>query len=120
MTNQCVNHTGINRTRVHISKELKVLTHIPPYFAIVVHCSPLPAVIHKLLVARYGSKWEQCQEAKWRSAQGRESIREMEWVVDVDLFLSTQNHWAANSPHCLVILHDMFLHAASEGQKEAE
>ena len=44
----------------------------------------------------------------------------MERAVDVDLFLSTQNHWAADSPHCLVILHEMFLHATSEGQKEAE
>ena len=44
----------------------------------------------------------------------------MERVVDVDLFLSTQNHWAADSPHCLMILHEMFLHATSEGQKEAE
>ena len=44
----------------------------------------------------------------------------MEQVVDVDLFLSAQNHWAADSPHHLMILHEMFLHAASEGQKEAE
>ena len=44
----------------------------------------------------------------------------MEWAVDVDLFLSTQNHWAADSPHHLMILHEMFLHATSEGQKEAE
>ena len=75
---------------------------------------------HKLLVARYGSKWEQCQEAKWRSAEGWGSIREMEWVVDVDLFLNAQNHWADDSPHHLMILHEMFLHATSEGQKEAE
>ena len=44
----------------------------------------------------------------------------MEWVVDVDLFLSAQNHWADNSPHCLMILHEMFLHATAKGQKEAE
>ena len=44
----------------------------------------------------------------------------MEWAVDVDLFLSTQNHWADDSPHCLVILHEMFLHATAKGQKEAE
>ena len=75
---------------------------------------------HKLLVAWYGSKWEQCQEAKWRSAEGWGPIREMEWAVDVDLFLSAQNHWADNSPHHLVILHEMFLHATSEGQKEVE
>ena len=38
----------------------------------------------------------------------------------MDLFLSTQNHWADDSPHCLVILHEMFLHATAKGQKEAE
>ena len=44
----------------------------------------------------------------------------MEWAVDVDLFLSIQNHWADDSPYHLVILHEMFLHAAAKGQKEAE
>ena len=44
----------------------------------------------------------------------------MEWVVDVDLFLSAQNHWADDSPHRLVILHEMFLHATAKGWKEAE
>ena len=44
----------------------------------------------------------------------------MEWAVDVDLFLDTQIQWAEDSPHGLVILHEMILHAAAEGQKEAE
>ena len=44
----------------------------------------------------------------------------MERAVDTDLFLEAQGHWAEDSPHCLVILHEMFLHAASEGQKEVE
>ena len=44
----------------------------------------------------------------------------MEQAVDVDLFLSTQNHWADDSPHHLMILHEMFLHATAKGQKEAE
>ena len=44
----------------------------------------------------------------------------MEWVVDVDLFLSAQNHWADDSPQRLMILHEMFLHATAKGQKEAE
>ena len=47
-------------------------------------------------------------------------MREMERAVDMDLFLEAQEQWARDSPHCLVILHEMFLHAASEGQKEAE
>ena len=44
----------------------------------------------------------------------------MERAVDVDLFLEAQEQWAKDSPHWLVILHEMFLHAAYEGQKEAE
>ena len=40
--------------------------------------------------------------------------------MDVDLFLVIQNKWAEISPHCLVILYEMFWHAAIEGQKEAE
>ena len=45
---------------------------------------------------------------------------EMERAVDVDLFLEAQEPWAKDSPHRLIILHEMFLHAAYEGQKEAE
>ena len=40
--------------------------------------------------------------------------------MDMDLFLEIQNNWAKDSPHHLVILHKMFCHAASEGQKEVE
>ena len=47
-------------------------------------------------------------------------MHEMERVMVVDLFLEAQDQWAKDSPHCLTILHEMFLHAASEGQKEAE
>ena len=38
----------------------------------------------------------------------------------MDLFLEVQEQWAKDSPHRLVIFHEMFLHAESEGQKEAE
>ena len=44
----------------------------------------------------------------------------MEWAVDVDLFLDAQNQWAEDSPHHLIILHEMFLHAAAKGWKEVE
>ena len=44
----------------------------------------------------------------------------MERALDVDLFVEAQGQWAKDSPHHLVILHEMFLHAASEGRKEAE
>ena len=89
-------------------------------FAMVVHLFSFSCSYHKLLVVRYGSKWERCQEEKRRSAKGWGPIREIEWVVDVDLFLNTQNQWAEDSPHCLVLLYEMFLHVAAEGQKEAK
>ena len=60
------------------------------------------------------------QEAKWRSAEEQRPEREMERAMDVDLFLGAQDQWAEDSPHHLTILHEMFLHAASEGQKKVE
>ena len=38
----------------------------------------------------------------------------------MELFLELQNSWPEDSPHCLVILHEIFQHAAIEGQKEVE
>ena len=52
--------------------------------------------------------------------KSRGQVHELEWAMDVDLFLEIQNKWAEDSPHHLVILHEMFWHAAIEGQKEAE
>ena len=72
------------------------------------------------MVAKYHSKWEKSQEAKWRSAVEQRPVHELEKVMDVDLFLEIQDDWPTDSPHCLVILHEMFLHAASEGWKEVE
>ena len=40
--------------------------------------------------------------------------------MDMELFLEGQAKWEADSPHCLVILHEMFRHASEQGQKEAE
>ena len=74
----------------------------------------------KLMVAKYGCKREKSQEAKRRSAEEQKPMREMERAVDVDLFLEAQEPWAKDSPHRLVILHEMFLHAACEGWKEVE
>ena len=44
----------------------------------------------------------------------------MERALDVDLFLEAQEQWAKDSPHCLIIFHEMFLHAKFKGQNEAE
>ena len=40
--------------------------------------------------------------------------------MDVELFLEWQARWEVDSPHCLVILHEMFQHALEQGWKEAE
>ena len=48
------------------------------------------------------------------------SFREAEQMVETELFLDEYPWWNIGSPHWLVILHEMFLHAASRGQKEAE
>ena len=75
---------------------------------------------HDLMVVKYGCKRDKSREARRRSAEEQKPVREMERAVDIDLFLEAQRQWAKDSPHCLVILHEMFLHAESQGQKEAE
>ena len=72
------------------------------------------------MVAEYKSKWEKFQAAKWQATDEQKSVREMERVMDVELFFGLQDRWAEDSPHCLVILYEMFRHAAAEGQKEVE
>ena len=72
------------------------------------------------MVVKYRSKWEKSQEAKQRSAVEQRPVRELERAMDVDLFLEIQGKWPEDSPHHLVILHEMFCHAALEGQKEVE
>ena len=89
-------------------------------FITTIHLFYFPYSYHKLLVAKYGCKREKSQEAKRRATEEQRPVCEMERAVDVDLFLEAQGQWAKNSPHCLIILHKMFLHAMSKGQKEAE
>ena len=93
---------------------------IASLFVVTIPLFYFPYSYHELLVTKYGCKREKSQEAKWRSAEEQKPMCEMESTVDVDLFLEAQEQWAKDSPHCLVILHKMFLHAASEGQKEVE
>ena len=40
--------------------------------------------------------------------------------MDVELFLEGQTKWEEDSPHHLVMLYEMFKHAADEGWKEGE
>ena len=67
------------------------------------------------MVRKYGSKKEKFQVAKQQAAE-----EEMEWVIDVELFLEGQTRWEEDSPHCLAMMHEMFQHAAAKGQKEVE
>ena len=40
--------------------------------------------------------------------------------MDVELFLEEQARWEKDSPHHLVMLHEMFQHALEKGWREAE
>ena len=82
--------------------------------------SLLPCSYHRLMVVRYCNKQEKFHVAKQWSVEERRLVHELERVMDVDLFLDIQNKWAEDSPHHLVILYEMFWHAAIKGQKEAE
>ena len=93
----------------------KFLIIASPLFNTYLVVSLFPCSYHQLLVAKYGCKREKLQEAKWRSAEEQRPMHKMERVMDVDLFLGAQDQWAKDSPHCLTILHEMFLHAAFEG-----
>ena len=72
------------------------------------------------MVAKYHSKGDKSQEAKWKSTVEWRPVCKLERAMDVDLFLEIQSKWPKDSPHCLVILHEMFCHAALERQKKAE
>ena len=47
-------------------------------------------------------------------------MREGECRIDIGLFLNEYSRWELGTPHQSVILHEMFLHVAERGQKEAE
>ena len=120
MTNQCINYTGINRTRVHISKGRKVLTNIPPLFC---HdCSLFSSFCSytTLPILQYSNRIGKTQEAHHRVEQEGISFHEAEWMVELDLFLDEYPRWDLGTPHRLVILHEMFLHATAKGWQEAE
>ena len=48
------------------------------------------------------------------------SIKEAEHRIDAKLFLNEYPRWKLGAPHWSIILHEMFLHAAKQEQKEAE
>ena len=73
-----------------------------------------------LLMLIYGDRMGKTQEACHMAEQEGLSYRKAKWVVESDLFLDEYPRWDLGSPHHLIILHEMFLHAESGGQKEVE
>ena len=73
-----------------------------------------------LLELHYGDKLHMFLAAKEQVREAGLSIRKVECWLDAELFLDKYPRWDIKGPHCPIILHSTFLHAAKEGQKEAE
>ena len=73
-----------------------------------------------LLALQYGGRVGRTWVGWKQGKESRISIRESEHRMDVGIFLDEYPQWELGTPHWLVILHEMFLHAAKRGQKEAE
>ena len=82
-------------------------------------CYYLPSYL-TLLTLHYGGLVERSRVAWERAEEEGISFRESEWMVDSELFLDEYPQWGLGTPHQLVVLHKMFLHAAGQGQKEAK
>ena len=73
-----------------------------------------------LLTLNYSDRMEKSQMACcWVEEEGL-SFRDVERVMELELLLNEYSKWGLGTPHQLVILHEMFLHAKAWGQKEAE
>ena len=73
-----------------------------------------------LLELHYGGRVQRSQIAQEQAKEMGTSVRESEHRIDVELFFDECLRWEFGTPHRSVILHEMFLHAAERGQKEAE
>ena len=73
-----------------------------------------------LLELHYGERVKKSRIAKEQARETGLSVREAEQRIDAELFLDEYPRWELGAPHQSVILHDMFLHTAEWGQKEAE
>ena len=73
-----------------------------------------------LLMLEYGNRIEKSQVTHCRAEEEGLCFREAERVIESKLFLDEYPQWGLGTPHQSVILHEMFLHAAGWGQKEAE
>ena len=77
-------------------------------------------IYHRLMTQKFGSKRDKALATKGWAAKEGLSVQEAERVMDVELFLEGQVKWEADSPHCLMMLYEMFCHAVDQGWKEAE
>ena len=73
-----------------------------------------------LLELQYGGRIQKSKIAWEQARETGTSVREAECRIDIGLFLNKYPRWELGTPHQLVILHEMFLHAAEQGWKEAE
>ena len=72
------------------------------------------------MVVKYRCKREKFQATKQQAANEQRPVREMERIMNVELFLGILGQWVEDSLHCVAIIHEMFLHAATKGWKEAK
>ena len=72
------------------------------------------------MVETYKSKRGKAVAAKGWATQEGQSVQQTERIMNVELFLEGQTKWEEDSPHQLVMLYEMFMHAANEEWKEAE
>ena len=73
-----------------------------------------------LLELHYGGRVTRSRVAWEQGNKMGTSVREAECQINVRLFLDEYPWWELGTPHQSVILHEMFLHAANRGWKEAE
>ena len=95
-----------NNCRVCIVASKHIIVVFPSYLA--------------LLMLEYGNRMEKSWVTCHRVEEEGLSIREAERVIESELFLDEYPQWGLGTPHWSVILHEMFLHAAGWGWKEAE
>ena len=73
-----------------------------------------------MLALHYGDQVQRTWAAWHFAKENDTSIQGVECQIDIGLFLDEYPQWGLGTPHQTVMLHEMFLHAAKRGQKEAE
>ena len=79
----------------------------------------LPSYL-SLLDLHYGNCIQRSRVAWERAGEKGISVQELKRQVDLELFLDEYPQWGLGIPHWSIVLHEMFLHAAEQGWKEAE